>query len=218
MLSRDKIPMLMHDDELRRTIRNTPHMDKNFNELVAAELQTLDAGSFYDPALNHVRIPLFEDVLKYCLENSIFMNIEIKPASGHDLRTGIVVAELTAQYYDRLAEAGVAPVFSSFSMDALRAAKEVAPHIPRGLLVDEPLTDRPQWKEHLAELQAASLHVNRKHLTREQVQEIKAVGCGVFVYTVNDLAQADELLSWGVDCLCTDKIDTFSSLAEQLRI
>jgi glycerophosphoryl diester phosphodiesterase len=27
------------------------------------------------------------------------------------------------------------------------------------------------------------------------------------VYTVNNPARARELLGWGVDCICTDKID-----------
>eukprot|EP00598_Pedospumella_elongata_P006744 CAMPEP_0184982856 /NCGR_PEP_ID=MMETSP1098-20130426/12251_1 /TAXON_ID=89044 /ORGANISM="Spumella elongata, Strain CCAP 955/1" /LENGTH=267 /DNA_ID=CAMNT_0027506619 /DNA_START=56 /DNA_END=859 /DNA_ORIENTATION=- len=217
MLSRDKVPMVIHDEEVRRTIRNSEHIGKMFNELDAQELLTLDAGSFFDPSLSHIRIPLFEDVLNYCLDNHVFMNIEIKPATGFEMRTGIVVAEMTARYYDRLAQAGVAPLFSSFSFDALKAAKEVAPHIPRGFLMHQSLDEVPNWKQIVSDLGAVSLNVNKDSLTEEHVNEIKAFGCGVFVYTVNDLVEAEKLLSWGVDCLCTDKIDTFSPLAARLR-
>lgn len=209
--------MLMHDEALVRTIRNSQHIGKNFNELDAKDLLTLDVGSFFDPLLSGERIPLFEDVLKYCLENRVFMNIEIKPATGFEIRTGIAVAEMTAQYYDRLAEVGVAPFFSSFSFDSLKAAKEVAPQISRGYLLDGSVTGKPQWKEQLLELEAISVNVDHKHLTKEEVVEIKGIGCGVFCYTVNDLQKAEELLSWGVDCICTDQIDTFSSLAATLR-
>lgn len=217
MLSRDEVPMVIHDEELHRTIRNSEHVDKMFNELDAKDLLELDAGSYFDPSLSHVRIPLFEDVLKYSLDNHVFMNIEIKPAFGYEKRTGVVVAEMTAQYYDRLAQAGVAPLFSSFCVESLQAAKEVAPHIPRGLLLHQSLNDAPNWKVLVTELEAVSLHVNKKSLTEDHVNEMKGHGCGVFVYTVNDLDEAEKLLTWGVDCICTDKIDVFSRLAARLR-
>lgn len=217
MLSRDKVPMLMHDEELTRTVMDTKYHGKLFNQYDAAELGSIDVGSYVSPDFSYVRIPTLESVLQHCLENHVFMNIEIKPAEGFDVRTGIIVAETVLQRYHEFVEIGVPPMFSSFSFDALKAAKEVAPQISRGFLIHEPL-DTVDWKAQVRELGAMALHVNEEHLTRAQVAEIKEVGCGAFCYTVNDLARAEELLSWGVDCLCTDKIDTFSGLATKLRL
>ncbi|CNU05691.1 glycerophosphoryl diester phosphodiesterase [Salmonella enterica subsp. enterica serovar Bovismorbificans] len=39
------------------------------------------------------------------------------------------------------------------------------------------------------------------------MQEIKAAGLRILVYTVNQPQRAAELLRWGVDCICTDRID-----------
>jgi glycerophosphoryl diester phosphodiesterase len=217
MLSKDKVPMLMHDEELSRLVIDPKYKSFSFNQLTASELKTVNVGQHYDRSLTDVFIPTFEEVLQYCLEHHIFMNIEIKPATGFDLRTGIIVTEMVAEYYDRLADAGIAPILSSFSFDALKAAKEVAPHIPRGLLIHEPLNEAPGWQQQLIDLRAAALHVNHEHLTPALVAEIKALRCGVFCYTVNDLQRAEELLSWGVDCLCTDNIAVFSPLALKLR-
>ncbi len=36
---------------------------------------------------------------------------------------------------------------------------------------------------------------------------IKDAGYWLFCYTVNDPARARELLDWGVDAFCTDRID-----------
>jgi glycerophosphoryl diester phosphodiesterase len=209
--------MLMHDEELSRTGVNPQYKGVLFNTLSASELKQVNVGEYFDPALTDVYIPTLEEVLQYCLEHHIFMNIEIKPATGYDIRTGIIVAEKVLQYYDRLVDAGVAPVFSSFSFDALKAAKEVAPQIARGYLVHEPLDTVPQWKAQVAELQAASMNVNEEHLTPAQVEEIKALQCGVFCYTVNEVSRAEELLSWGVDCICTDNVKAFGKLAMQLQ-
>jgi glycerophosphoryl diester phosphodiesterase len=216
MLSSDQIPMLMHDDELTRTAINPALAGLLLSSLTAKELSAVDVGSYFKPELSDVLIPTFEEVLKHCLANKVFMNIEIKPTPGFEMRTGIVVGELVMKYADRLKQAGVTPLFSSFSFEALKAAKEVAPAIPRGFLIHEPLGEVPNWQARVRELGAISVNTNARHLTRAQVQEISDLGCATFCYTVNDLAKADELLSWGVSCLCTDETVGFRDLAFEL--
>jgi glycerophosphoryl diester phosphodiesterase len=56
-------------------------------------------------------------------------------------------------------------------------------------------------------LGAIALHTNHKHLTPVQAQTIKDAGVGLFCYTVNEPERAREILSWGVDAFCTDRID-----------
>jgi glycerophosphoryl diester phosphodiesterase len=58
---------------------------------------------------------------------------------------------------------------------------------------------------------AVAIHANQKHLTQEQAGEVKAAGFGLFCYTVNDPGRARELLDWGVDAFCTDRIDLIAS-------
>jgi glycerophosphoryl diester phosphodiesterase len=59
----------------------------------------------------------------------------------------------------------------------------------------------------LQELAAISLHTNHQHLTQSAVQKVKDAGYAVFCYTVNTPERASELLAWGVDGFCTDRID-----------
>jgi glycerophosphoryl diester phosphodiesterase len=141
------------------------------------------------------------------------MNVEIKPAEGFEIKTGRVTAALTRALFaseiaaaaaDSAANARSLPLFSSFSCDALMAARDAAPEIPRGYLVD---AIPPDWHARLVALEAVALHTNHQNLSRELVQQVRAAGYGVFCYTVNDPARATEILSWGVDGFCTDRID-----------
>jgi len=86
----------------------------------------------------------------------------------------------------------------------LRAAKQAVPELPRGLLLDE---WRDDWKTLTDQLECVSLHINHKELTEARVKALKDAGLHILVYTVNSPDRARTLLAWGVDCICTDKID-----------
>jgi glycerophosphoryl diester phosphodiesterase len=63
------------------------------------------------------------------------------------------------------------------------------------------------WRERLARLGGVALHANHRHLSASRVAEIKVAGAWLFCYTVNEPARARDLLAWGVDAFCTDRID-----------
>lgn len=84
MLTKDNIPMLMHDHILSRTTGNN-YQNSWFSDLDYQTLSEVDVGSWFDKRLSDVRIPLFEDVIKFCIQNNIWMNIEIKPVPGYGI-------------------------------------------------------------------------------------------------------------------------------------
>jgi glycerophosphoryl diester phosphodiesterase len=207
MLSADGVPLLMHDHYFGRTVKGSG----TIAETSAAQILAMDAGSWLSDSFAGEPVPRYEDILTFCKENRIWMNVEIKAAPLRRIETGQVVAELTRRFFEKEAETmmrGVndsnLPLFSSFSFDALMAAKETAPEIPRGFLVDKL---EPGWLEKVQALEAIAVHTNHEHLTPELAQEIKGHGYGLFCYTVNTVERAREILSWGVDALCTDRID-----------
>lgn len=207
MLSEDGVPVLMHDDRLGRTVAGKG----DISSFKAAELMRMDAGKWFAPQFAGEPVPAFVEAAIFCRRHRIWMNVEIKPACGLDRETGQTVAELTQRLFapEISARAGgagseILPLFSSFSLDALQAARDAAPAIPRGYLTDRIARD---WQMPLRELDAVALHTNHKHLSRELAQEIKAAGYGLFCYTVNDIQRGKELLAWGVDAFCTDRID-----------
>lgn len=198
MLARDSVPVAMHDPHLGRTVNGAG----NVFDYDAAELQKLDAGSWFGAAYSGVTVPSYEDVLHFCQEHGIWMNVEIKPAPGYEHETGRVVAAYTARHFrpgDHLL-----PEFSSFEPAALDGARAEAPWIPRGRLFDR---IPPDWLEQARAQDVIAIHCNHLYLTPALAAAIKQAGHGLFCYTVNDAERARELLGWGVDAFCTDRID-----------
>jgi glycerophosphoryl diester phosphodiesterase len=203
MLARENVPVLMHDDTLERTTNATGPLA----EKTAAELARFDAGSWRDARFRGEPVPAFEAAAKLCIELDLFANVEIKPyAPGGDTvasRTGTVTAQATRELWQG---AGRQPLLSSFSGVALKAALLAAPELPRAYLFDEV---PPDWHQKLAALECVALHCNAKKLTAELAAAIKGAGYGLMCWTVNDPAQGETLFSWGVDALCTDRLDLF---------
>lgn len=201
MLSRDSVPVVIHDPKFGRTVKRKGSVP----DFTAAELASMDAGKWFSTKFSGEPVPTYEQVVRFCLENKIWMNVEIKPAPGFEQETGRVVAELTRQLLaSDDADPGTRVLFSSFSFEAVAAAKSVAPGIPRGHLTDKIQSD---WRTCLEALDAVALHTNQKYLSAKQAQAVTAAGFGLFCYTVNDPKRARELLSWGVNAFCTDRID-----------
>ena len=202
MLSKDGIPVLMHDLEFGRTIRGTGSVANS----TVDELVKMDAGAWFSDQFIGEKVPTYEEVVRFCRAHGIWMNVEIKPAPGFEEETGRVVAEMTAAMFADVSVTDLShlPLFSSFEFPALMAAKQAAPHIPRGFLIDE-IT--PDWRAQLQALGASALHTNHRHLTPSLAKEIKDAGLGLFCYTVNTPERAAEILSWGVDAFCTDRLD-----------
>ena len=203
MLSRDGIGMVMHDPAFGRTVAGQGSVAATD----AVELSGMDAGSWFGPQFRDEPVPFFTQFIDYCKQQRIWMNVEIKPADGVERETGDWVAKITREAYAAEIAAGdpaAVPLLSSFSFDALAAARDAAPDLPRGYLLDRIPTD---WQAQALELGAVAIHTNQKHLTRELAAQIKAAGYGLFCYTVNDPERGREIFSWGVDGFCTDRID-----------
>ncbi|HTN48479.1 MAG TPA: glycerophosphodiester phosphodiesterase [Burkholderiaceae bacterium] len=209
MLPRDEVPVLMHDATLMRTTGQQGDVTARS----AGELTVLDAGAWHSPAFAGEPIPTLVQALDFCREHSIWPNVEIKPAPGHEVRTGAAVARVVASAYADLADTGGGssagphariPLLSSFSVPALEAARAAEPALPRALLVER--IER-NWEAAMERLGAASLHVSHRHLTAVQAAHVKRAGYWLFCYTVNEPQRARELLDWGADAFCTDRID-----------
>ena len=176
----------------------------NVSETSAQLLATMDAGSWFGPQFAGEPVPGFDDVIAFCRQHGIWMNAEIKPSPGCAADTGRAAAAVLKKALAEQGEQGVMPLFSSFSPEALMAARDIAPEIPRGLLIGQVPED---WQARLEQVGAVALHTNYKNLKEEQARAIKDAGFGLFCYTVDDPAIARRLLDWGVDAFCTDRVD-----------
>ncbi|MGJ9419466.1 glycerophosphodiester phosphodiesterase [Massilia sp. CMS3.1] len=205
MLARDGVPVVLHDPYLGRTVAGSGKVV----DYDASELALLDAGGWFARKFEGEPVPLFVEFAQYCKAHGVWMNMEIKPAPGYDIETGGTVARIAAALFAEDIAAGdmaAVPLLSSFSMLALASARDLAPQVPRACLMSELA---PDWERRAREVEAIAIHTNHKHLTPQLAQEVRAAGYGLFCYTVNEPRRARELLSWGVEAFCTDRIDLF---------
>lgn len=213
MLSADDVPILMHDATLDRTAL----IGGAVSELRAADLECIDVGGWHSPRFLGERVPTLERTLNFCRANDVWSNIEIKPVPGFDAATGRAVARVTAQQYAELIRSGGScadqvdarvPLLSSFSAEALQAARETAPDVPRGWLVQRVPA---QWRSEFERLGCVSMHVDHRYLSATLAREIKDAGAWLFCHTVNTPQRARTLVAWGVDAFCTDAIDKITA-------
>ncbi|WP_353191245.1 glycerophosphodiester phosphodiesterase [Pandoraea pnomenusa] len=196
-LSADDVVFLLHDD----TVDRTSNGHGAAAAMTYAEIAQLDAGSWFDARFAGQAMPTLAQVAERCLALGLAANVEIKPCPGREVETGKRVAEAVRALWAGQAQP---PLLSSFSYEALEAAAAAVPELPRGMLYD---AVPAHWRDDARKLGTVSLHASHKHLDGPQVAEIKASGLQMLVYTVNDPARARELAAWGVDAICTDRID-----------
>jgi len=203
MLTRDAVPVLLHDESLKRTAG----VDRLLPEVTLAELADIDAGRWFGPAYAGERIPTLEAAIARLEELGLGANVEIKPATGQERDTALATVDVVRRRWpSRLPP----PILSSFELLSLETAQAAAPELARGYLLAEL---KPGWEETARRLSAVSVHTSQRHLRPSQVPAVKAAGYQLAIYTVNDPARARELFGWGVDALFTDNP---AALAEAL--
>lgn len=199
-LSADGVPFLLHDATLDRTTGG-----KGSAGLLAwRELAQLDAGGWHSSAFVGEPLATLEQVSRYCVQNGLLLNIEIKPTPGLEAVTGAVVADAAAHLWK---DAPAPPLLTSFDTSALEAAWRAQPQLPRGLLLDE---WHSRWLQAPIDLQCVALICNHKLWSEHNVSLARDAGLKTLSYTVNDLASAQRLTDWGTDGIITDRVDTFS--------
>ena len=203
-LSQDGVLFLMHDAELERTTNG----HGIGGEMSMGELAQLDAGSWHSRAFAGEALPTLEALARWCLANRYFLNVEIKPTPGQELETGRACGELMNRIWPQDI---VQPLFTSFKPASLQGAKEVAPHIPRGLLVDKFADGTGDADLHIAvDLGCQAMVLNHALWNSELVAKVHGAGLRCSSYTGNDEWAAQRLIDLGTDAIITDRVDLFS--------
>lgn len=195
MLSQDALPVLIHDEDLRRTAGRRGDVAR----LDSAALLATDVGQGFHPAFAGECIPSLAQALAACAAFGLAANVEIKPSAGREVETGRVVG----RYLSGLAPAASPGVLlSSFSEAALAAAAAEAEGIPRAMLA----TRLSSAAFDAARRQACvALHLGRRNLQAAEVLAVREAGLRVQVYTVNSIEEAQRLIGWGVSGVFSDR-------------
>lgn len=199
-LSADGVVFLLHDATLERTTNG----QGTAGAMPWDALSRLDAGRWHSRAFAGEPITTLEAVARFCRANDLMLNIEIKPTPGVEAETGAAVARAAARLW---AGADTPPILTSFRPESLATAREAAPHLPRGLLLDSLW---PGALDHAVALDCRALVCQYALWDAPLVERARTLGLRQLSYTVNDPWVADRLIAMGHDGLITDRVDLFS--------
>lgn len=167
-----------------------------------AELQSLDAGQWFDPQFSGTRLPTLNEALDVIQAGGVTL-IERKAGDAaacvallreRKLVNQVIVQAFDWDYLADFHQREPRQVLGALGPPSTRAGKK---------LTDDEKVLSENW---IAEAQktGASAIVWNKQVTREAVTQAHQKGLKVWVYTINDPGDADQLLDLGIDGLITN--------------
>ncbi|MFF6789244.1 glycerophosphodiester phosphodiesterase [Streptomyces filamentosus] len=191
--SRDGGLYVFHDAFVDRTTDGAGHIGK----LTSAEIDALDAGSWFAPSFKGTRVPTLAAQLADLRERGGRLLLDITGTRGEADIERIMRTVREQRMTDRV-------LVQSFFPESLKHVRTLVPDVPMGLLRDKLDADPVAVAKDLG---VTAYNVSDKALTTrpEIVAELHAAGISVNIWTVNDPARWQALTDLGVDGIITDR-------------
>ena len=204
VMSKDGVPVLLHDTNLARTTDveekfpdRAPWLVEDFT---VAELEQLDAGSWFDARFAGEPVPTFREALLAFDEHDLGLWLEIKSPERYPGVEAAIAEVLRTTPGGWLTAPDRAERFkaTSFNFDSLRAfAEEIDHAVPVGGIAstvadDATLRELATWMEYYI--------VDHLRLQEDDIARLDAAGLkSAAVWTVNDPRAVVELAAAGAD-------------------
>jgi len=192
-LTRDGRIVAIHDETTDRTAGR--HLEVATAD--SSQLRRLDVGRHKHPRFAGERIPYLEEVLQTVPPGrQLFVEIKCGP-------------EILPPLVETIAGSGKRSqvVTIGFDLTTVRAAKAAMPDVPANWLCDKRVL--VSYERSLAEQVRVcgldGLDVHWTGLTRRFIRTVKAAGLRLYVWTVDDPAQALRLKAMGADGITTNR-------------
>ncbi len=186
--------VLMHDQTVERTTDGSGRLV----DMSLADVSRLDAGAWFGAQFTGERVPTLQAAIDFLAERQLGVNVEIKPTPGREKETGRAAAlVMSARWPPHLPT----PLLSSEDERILSAVAEVAPRLPRALVLESLPAD---WPQRAVALGVSGLHVAHEQLDRETIERITAHGLWACAFTVNSPDRARALFEAGVTAVFSD--------------
>lgn len=211
--SGDGVPIVIHDRFLDRTTNARDQWRRRrirVKSKTAAEIGALDAGQWFDPVYSGVKVPSLAEALEFISSHDGLTLVEHKagdPGTLVDLLRRLKLVGRT--------------IVISFDWKFLRELHELEPRQILGALGPparlsngrRPVHLRRRLSSRLADLAktGARIAVWHRRVSPRSVHLAHRRDIKVWVYTVNQLPLARNLVGRGVDGIITDHPDTITS-------
>ncbi len=191
-LTKDHIPILIHDENLRRTTNGTGFVQ----DYTYAELRHLDAGSWFSSKYSDSYIVTLEEFLRWFRHQPMVLNVELK--------TNVIeYRNIERIVYDCLKRYQVLErtVISSFNADTLCRMKKINPSVETAFLTSTKMRNLPGFAKSI---DADALHVKHRLLDKKLVKHCQKNRLNLRVYTVNRPSMMRKCFQLGCNGIFTD--------------
>ena len=193
-LTRDGVMVLFHDDRVDRTSNGSGRIcDMTYEELLK-----LDIGSWKGPEFAGEHVWTLEQLLDFCQETHLLLNVELKngntPYPGLEGRVANLIRARRMQEQ----------VFvSSFNHPSMQRFHQICPEVETGLLYSEPLAETLTYRKLTG---TDNLHPQYTVLQFQPhlPARLHANGGRIHVWTVNEVLDMREMLRLNVDSIITN--------------
>lgn len=194
--------VIFHDDTLDRTTNGSGYL----SETPYAQVDLLDAGSWFGPRFAKTRVPLLAVWLQVAASLSLALNLELKVHSNAQAKQmALLLVQQLKQYWPPT----LPLLISSSDLDVLLQVDQVS----QGALALALISDDQISKRQMEALYAQgffSVHHQADCLTKSYVERLHEFGFQVYAYTVNDPQAVKRLKEeCGIDGVFTDVAGMF---------
>ena len=197
--------VVFHDEVLGRTAGGKG----DIREMAWSAVAALDVGSWKGPEFAGER-PIRPNALmawQAAAPGRPTIIWEIKCEDGDPSAAQRIAGALAAEI---AAHPGHRCVISSFNREALIAIRTLLPDMPVALIVEALPSDAVAFcREHGLE----GLHLDGHQLNAASAQQVLSAGLALRCYTINTVAEAERLLSLGVEVIMSDFPERFLAAA-----
>lgn len=211
-LTRDGVPVVVHDTDLRRTTDaeevfpgRSPWAVKDFT---AAEIARLDAGSWFGPRFAGTRVPTLTQYLDRVERNGQKLLLEIKsPETYPGIERETLRVLRQKGWLDR-AHVRNRLVVQSFGADSVKRVHQQRPDVTTGFLGTPPVAELPAYAAFTDQINPSFTSLSADYV--KAVHALKGAhgrALRVNTWTVDDATDAVRAAGFGVDGIITNRPD-----------
>ena len=186
-MTKDGVAVLTHDTNLRRCTG----LDANVYDLTYAQIEQLDAGSYFSKRFTGTKIPTLKQVLRLC-KGRIKLNIEIKPSAQTPTLEEEVVRLIQEEGFEDDC------TITSKSLDTLAQIKALAPEIRTGYITHSGFLGFHDQRD------VDFYSIENGSITVLTIWQAHLRGKTFSAWTVNRQEEIDRMIRLGVDDIITD--------------
>ncbi|MFN8578147.1 MAG: glycerophosphodiester phosphodiesterase [Candidatus Sericytochromatia bacterium] len=195
-LSKDGIPVVIHD----KTVNRTTNGKGNVQDFTLEELKQFDAGSWYKKEFKDEKIPTLEEVIQLT-KGKIMLNIEIKKYS---VKRSIKVDGIEHKIVKLLEKYDIVNdvLISSFSKLAIQRIKDFNPNISIAFLYRFGIN--PRIIKKFDKLALYSFNQSKRAFSKKALNELQEQELKLNLYTVNQKREMKKFIKLGVNGIITN--------------